>query len=151
MPVKSESMTADGGIEERFVKTFIRKSRRERLLYELNTPGKRSRGLDRFCHRAEDLLDPAKTVLRDERLEYREDFRRFAAKRPKNELCRILSPDPDLDGLLLPLSDAVDAVSAGCDAAVIIGPEEAFAVVYGEAMKGGRGKFFLTKDGLPRF
>ena len=132
-----------------FVRTFLRRERRDRLLYELSNPKKRYRALDRFCHGAEELIDPAKITLRlrDKRFETWEAFLRFAAKRPKAELCRVLSPDPALDGLLLPLSEAAALAALGCDAAIIVGPGAEFAVVFGEAMKGGRGKYFLTKDG----
>ena len=145
-PKEPETVDEAGAL---FVRTFLRRERRDRLLYELSNPKKRYRALDRFCHGAEELIDPAKIALRlrDERIETRADFLRFAAKRPKNEVCRILSPDPELDGLLLPLAEAVGRAALGCDAAVIVGPGAEFAVVFGEAVKGGRGKVFLTKDG----
>ena len=59
----------DYSIEERFVKAFIRKSHRERLLYELTTPKKRYAGVSRFCHHAKDLLDPSKILMEGEDLE----------------------------------------------------------------------------------
>ena len=49
--------------EERFVRSFIKKSRRDRLLLELTTPERRSKGLDRFCHQASELIDPSKVYL----------------------------------------------------------------------------------------
>ncbi len=42
--------------EQHFVQSFIRKARRERLLYELTTPEKRYDGVNRFCHQAKELL-----------------------------------------------------------------------------------------------
>lgn len=40
----------DYSAEKHFVQTFIRRNRRERLLYELTTPKKRMDGVSRFCH-----------------------------------------------------------------------------------------------------
>jgi len=45
----------------------------------------------------------------------------------------------------LSLKDAVRYASMSTDAALIIGSN--FAVVYGEAMKGGRDKFLCVTDG----
>ena len=45
--------------ERYFIQTFIRKSRRERLLFELTTATRRYDGLSRFCHQSRELLDPA--------------------------------------------------------------------------------------------
>ena len=56
----------DCAAEERFVRTYIRKNRRERLLYELTAPKKRYAGLERFCHGAGDLLDPEKIRLQED-------------------------------------------------------------------------------------
>ncbi len=47
----------DYSAEERFIKNFIKKRYRERLLFELTTPKKRYDGLDRFCHQASELID----------------------------------------------------------------------------------------------
>ena len=40
----------DYPFEEYLVQTFIKRSRRERLLYELTSKKKRHDGLERFCH-----------------------------------------------------------------------------------------------------
>lgn len=37
-------------LENEFINLFISKDYKERLLYELNSPKKRTVGLDRFCH-----------------------------------------------------------------------------------------------------
>ena len=60
--------------ERYFVQTFIRKDRRERLLYELTTPGKRYDGISRFCHQAKGLLDPAKIIMEGEDLDRHPEF-----------------------------------------------------------------------------
>ena len=129
-------------IEQRFVKAFVRKSRRERLLHELTVPEKRYRGVSRFCHQAEDFLDPSKIVMQGEDLERRPGFERFV--RQHEELCCLLSPDGFLDGQLLPAEEAVRQALMCPDAVVIMG--NGFAVVFGEPVKGGRGKFLLSED-----
>ena len=131
----------DASAEERFARTYISKRMRERVLYELTTPKKRYDGLSRFCHQAKDLLDPSKILMEGEDLERRGDFIRFV--REHDEVCRILSPDPFLDGQSLPFQSAVEQAVVGCDAALIVG--EGFAVVFGESMKGGRGKYLLVE------
>ena len=129
--------------EERFVSSYIRKSRRERLLYELTTPKKRYRGLSRFCHRSGDLIDPAKIRLQGDDLDRQPAFERFV--RTHGGLCDILSPDGALDGLRLPLSDAVEAAIACFDAVLILG--DGYAVVFGEVEMRGREKVLLTERG----
>ena len=49
-------------IEEAFVKNYIVSSKRERLLFEL-CGKKRSDGINRFCHRVEELLMPSRIRL----------------------------------------------------------------------------------------
>ena len=127
--------------ERRFVQKFIRKSRRERLLYELTTPGKRYDGISRFCHQAKDLLEPSRIVMEGEDINRRPEFDRFV--RQHDEICFMLSPDPLLNEQFLPLKDAVEQAILCPDAVLIIG--SSFAVVFGEPMKGGRGKFLLSE------
>ncbi len=124
---------------ESFVNSFIVKSRRERLLFELSSPARRSDGLERFCHHAKDLVDPSKVRLEGQDLEFRPEFKDFVKKHPGT--CLVISPDPNLDGLSLPLGKAVEPASMGCDAAIIIGGD--FAIVFGEAEKGGRVKLLM--------
>ncbi len=125
--------------EEVFVKSFIRKSRQDRLLFELSSPSRRRGCLERFCHHAKDLVDQSKVRLEGQDLEFRPEFKDFVKKHPGT--CLVISPDPNLDGLSLPLGKAVEPASMGCDAAIIIGGD--FAIVFGEAEKGGRVKLLL--------
>ena len=131
----------DNRMEQHFVQTFLRKNRRERLAHELSTPEKRCAGLSRFCHQARTLLDPSKIVLEGEDLERRPAFARFVGQH--DEICFLLSPDASMDGRCLPLHDALRQALACPDAVLILG--SSFAVVYGEVMKGGRGKFLLSE------
>ena len=132
--------------EERFVYLFIRNERRERLLHELTAPKKRYRGISRFCHQAEDLLDPAKILMQGEDLERNPEFEKFV--RENNEQCFIMSPDSFIDGQYLNTEEAVAKAVMCPDAAVIIG--STFAIVMAEPMKGGRNKYLMTDSDTPR-
>ena len=127
--------------ERHFVRAFIRKNRRDRLLYELTTPEKRYEGVSRFCHQAKDLLEPSKIIMEGEDINRRPEFEQFV--RQHDEICFVLSPDFYMDEQFLPFRDAVDQAIICLDAILIIG--SSFAVVFGEPMKGGRGKFLLSE------
>jgi hypothetical protein len=130
--------------EQHFVQTFIRKDRRDRLLYELTTPEKRYDGVSRFCHQAKELLEPSRIVMEGEDINRRPEFERFV--RQHDEICLVLSPDFYMDEQFLPLKDAVEQALMCLDAVLIMG--SSFAVVFGEPMKGGRGKFLLSENGI---
>ena len=130
--------------ERYFIQTFIRKSRRERLLFELTTATRRYDGLSRFCHQSRDLLDPAKIVLSGADLECRQDFWRFVEQH--NETCLLLSPDSGMDNRAMKLHDAIRVAADFHDAVIIIG--STFAVVFGGPVKGGRDKFLLSNGHL---
>ena len=127
--------------EQRFVQMFVRRSRRKRLLHELTTPEKRYDGVSRFCHQAEELLDPSKIVMEGDDLTRRPEFERFIKQH--NEICFVMSPDSFVDEQQLPLKDAVREAVLCPDAVLIVG--STFAVVFGEPMKGGRGVFLLSE------
>ena len=126
----------------RFVRLFIRKERRERLLWELTRPRTPAAGLVRFCHSSRALIDPRAILMEGGDLERRDAFRRFLAAR--EGLCFVLSPDFCPDGALLPPERAVALAAMSCDAALILGSD--FAVVFGEAEKGGRDKLLLSDE-----
>ncbi len=131
----------DYNAERHFVHSFIRKNRRDRLLYELTNPEKRYEGISRFCHQAGELLDRSKILMQGEDLDRRPEFGRFI--REHNEICFVLSPDFYMDEQFLPLEDAVQKAVICPDAVLIMG--STFAIVFGEPMKGGRGKYLLTE------
>ena len=131
----------DYNAERHFVHSFIRKNRRDRLLYELTDPEKRYEVVSRFCHQAGELLDRSKILMQGEDLDRRPEFGRFI--REHNEICFVLSPDFYMDEQFLPLEDAVHKAVICPDAVIIMG--SAFAIVFGEPMKGGRGKYLLTE------
>ena len=127
--------------EQRFVQMFVRKSRRKRLLHELTTPEKRYGGVSRFCHQAEELIDPSKIVMEGDGMTCRPEFERFIKQH--DEICFVMSPDSFVDEQQLPLKDAVREAVLCPDAVLIVG--STFAVVFGEPMKGGRGAFLLSE------
>ena len=131
----------DHSNEQHFVQSFIRKARRARLLYELTTPEKRYDGVSRFCHQAKELLEPSKIIMEGEDLDRRPEFERFLQQH--DEICFVLSPDFYTDEQFLPLRDAVRKAIICLDAVIIMG--STFAVVFGEPMKGGRGKYLLSE------
>ena len=126
--------------EKHFVHSFVRKGRQERLLYELTTPEKRYDGISRFCHRAEELLDPAKIVLKGKDMDRRPEFEQFV--REHDEPCFVLSPDSRMDGRYLPTKEAVSQAALCLDAVLIIG--STFAIAFGEPEKSGREKYLLS-------
>ena len=129
--------------EERFVKVFVARGRQERLLFELTHPKKRYRGLDRFCHQAAELVDEDKILMRGPDLSRQPAFIRFVDEH--RAICRVLSPDPALDGQELPFREAAARAFMGLDAAIVTAP--GFALVVGEAEQGGRTAFLLTATG----
>lgn len=130
----------DGLAEVSFVNRYVLKSRRERLLYELSTPSKCRDALSRFCHQASQLLDPARIRMQGEDLDRSAPFLSFV--RDHDGLCLVLSPDCYPDGEQMMLHDALSWAVSWPDAVLILG--NGLAVVFGEAFKGGRGKFLLV-------
>jgi hypothetical protein len=127
--------------EQYFVQTYIKKNRRDRLLFELSAEKRRYDGLSRFCHQTGELLDPAKIIAAGDDLERRPEFLRFVKQH--DEACYVISPDYEMDGRTLQTKDAVSLAAAFYDAVIIIG--STFAIIFGEPMKGGRDKYLLSE------
>ena len=127
--------------EQYFIQTYIKKNRRDRLLFELSAEKRRYDGLSRFCHQAGELLDPAKIIAAGDDLERRPEFLRFV--KHHDDTCYVISPDYEMDGRTLQTKDAVSLAAAFYDAVVIIG--STFAIIFGEPMKGGRDKYLLSE------
>ncbi len=132
----------DYSAEEHFVNTFIKKNRRERLLLELKDEKKRYRGISRFCHTSEDLLDQAKIIMSGKDMETLPGFADFIRQHDEN--CLVLSLFPFIDGEQLPLKEAVEQAVMCPDAVLILG--SSFALVYGEPEKGGRDRYLLSEE-----
>ncbi len=84
---------------------FVNKRMRERLSFELSRPDKRLRGIARFSHRIENLIQAdavlacGKQLTADTIIELVKD---------RDENCLILSDDSPPDGELLPFCQAVE-------------------------------------------
>ena len=139
MPDTAE-MTPEAA-ERYFAEAFVLENRRERLAYELAHPKKRYRALSRFCHQAETLLDPARIRIRDGGTAGWAALTAFAAAHDAE--VTVVSPDPWLDGLSLPFTEAVRRLPDAQDAAILIGP--GFAVVRAEPMRGPTPLYLLTE------
>ena len=133
----------DYSAEERFIKNFIKKRYRERLLFELTTPKKRYAGLDRFCHQASELIDPVKIYLEDDDLDRRPEFKDFCKKHQGP--CHVLSPEFYWDEIEVTLDEAVEMAIMSLDAFLVLG--DGFAIVFGEPVKGGREKYLVVENG----
>ena len=127
--------------EERFVRSFIRKRYQKRLLYELTTPGKRYKGLTRFCHQSDELLEPSKILAKDRDAYSSTQLGDLVGE--QGGTCLILSPDPAADGQLLPLKEAAEYAARSLDAVIILG--DGYALVFGEPMRGGREIYLLSE------
>ena len=132
----------DYSAEERFIKNFIKKRYRERLLFELTTPQKRYVGLDRFCHQASELIDPAKVYLEGDDLDRRPEFKDFCKKH--QGLCRVLSPEFYWEEIEAPLNEAVKMAVMSLDAFLVLG--DGFAIIFGEPVKAGREKYLVVEN-----
>ncbi|MDE6708690.1 MAG: hypothetical protein K2K06_11730 [Oscillospiraceae bacterium] len=113
-----------------FVKNFIIKSKRDRLLYELQNSKKRQDCLGRFCHHAEDLLDMQKICDT-------QDFEKILG----NPECYIMAYHQELDKLTCNLKQALKLVLSNGMSAIIIGKN--FAIVETEQLQGTPDRYFL--------
>ena len=111
------------------------------MLYELTHPKKRYAGLSRFCHHAEDLLAKDKILSSGSNLFRQEAVLRILAEHDTGA-CRMLSPDPCLDGRTVSLGCAVELSEACADAVIFLFSH--FAIVQDEVSKKGRNRFLLS-------
>ena len=90
--------------EDKTVLSFIMKEKRHRYHYILNTPKKRSKGLDRLNH-CDDFVE--KYI---EWLSSNTDIVKILQKEGSPKQVYLISDDSELDGTMLPLAEAVEAV-----------------------------------------
>ena len=124
-------------IEKRFVKEYIKKNRRDRMLYELNNAKKRINAIGRFCHRAADYLIASKIVYKGTSLEQGIEILNVAHSKE----CYLISYD-DIDGKVLAPMEAMERIES-CGMASIaiftdfcvikteqsVGPAEVFCLI----------------------
>lgn len=128
-------------LERYFIESFVKKEKRERLRHELSHPSKRYAGLDRFCHQAAAFLDQRKIYLRGDDLERQKIFVSFVEKNKGQ--CLVLAADMYPDGRAMELEEALSFAARWTEAVIVI--HHGYAIVFGEAMKGGRDKFLLVE------
>lgn len=104
--------------EKCFVERFIRKDRRERLLYELSNTKKRKDALSRFCHNALEIIDKSKMVYAGEALE-RNDLKKYIEKYAKGEVCYVMSWVKEFDGKNITTDIALEHINS-CGMVVIL-------------------------------
>ena len=92
----------DRSIEEKFVKNFIVKDKRERILYELNSPKKRSEAIRHICFSA---YDDRYMVFEDSKISYDELLSVVKKYINMEKDCYVISDSGD-DGKLLPFKVA---------------------------------------------
>ncbi|MBR0152939.1 MAG: hypothetical protein IJM26_04065 [Lachnospiraceae bacterium] len=129
--------------EEYFISSFVKKSRRKRLSFELQTPGKRYEGISRFCHQSEEFLDPAFIRMQGVDLLNQPGFEEF--RRGREDLCLLLTPAFWQDEIFLPFEEALEMAANELDAVVLIAAS--FAMVFSEVGREGREKYLLQRDG----
>lgn len=92
----------DRSIEEKFVKNFVIKDKRERILYELNSLKKRREGIRRICFC---VYDNKYIVFQDSKLSDEELFAEVKKFIDVNKVCYVIADSSD-DGKFMPFKEA---------------------------------------------
>lgn len=92
----------DRSIEEKFVKNFVVKDKRERILYELNSLKKRREGIRRICLSG---YDNKFIVFQDSKLSDEELFAEAKKFIDVNKECYVIADSSD-DGKFMPFKEA---------------------------------------------
>ena len=126
-------------IEENFVNSYIVKSKRERLLFELQ--GKKRRdGIGRFAHGAESLIDDSKIRLKGQYIT--KDLREIVAAANTGP-CYVISWYEELDGKEFNKDDVPDLLfGSGMPSIAVF---DNFAIIETEQEQGPAIKYFLQK------
>ena len=125
----------DFNIELDFIKKYIKKEYRERIIFELQSKKKREKGFSHFSHSAQTVLNDSfipcpMTQLQDH----------LVALCSAQDECYMISGDT-LDGHILPLHAAVEYCKASHMAVILISSK--FAVVK-EEFEGGQPQVFIS-------
>lgn len=129
--------------ETLFVKQFIIKDRRDRLLHELTHPKKRQNALSRFCHSTEDMID-ARTVFQCGTDVSRETIIKFLCENNSGNTCYVMAYLPELDGVECSIEEAVNKVIGNGMAAIILADCAAF--IETEQAQGAAIKYLLKSN-----
>lgn len=127
--------------ERRFVQCFIRREKRERLLFEL-AGKKRREGIGRFCHGAEDLLMKEKIIACGP-LSIGQ-IRVWAEQYAPKETCYLCAYNESLDGQRVPAPAALEKALGNGMAAMLI--FERLAIVETEQESGTPDRYVLLEQ-----
>lgn len=125
--------------ERTFVNQFIKKNRRQRLLYELSGRN-RQNGLGRFCHNAEDMFVTCKVIDNRKDISVSELQSMLPAKY-KDTKCYIMAYNESIDRQVCDYNKALEMVLGNGMAAIIV--FDGFAVVETEQYSGSAQKLVL--------
>ena len=100
----------DKEIEMEIIKAFVNKNMQERFLFELCSPKKRKNGIGRLCHQYDKIFN------RDYMIEIPKDDLNLTGigsmlkNHEINSNCYLISYDEEIDGMYLPLMQALERV-----------------------------------------
>ena len=120
-------------IEQEFIKKYIDKGYRERLLLELESAKRRTKALSRFSHNAEEILNKNIT---------QKTITNFSDIKETDKTVYVISWD-ESDGTQISFVDAIKYCETTYTSVVLIG--EAFALIK-EETEGGTPKIFYLKN-----
>ena len=128
-------------IEKSFVKRFIKKTKQDRLLFEL-IGKKRQHGIERFCHNTEDLIDTERIAYSGNNL-FLDEILRIIKQYKVPESCYIIACQKELDKKHVSFEDALGLVLGNGMAAIIICND--FAVIETEQYSGTPFRYILHR------
>ena len=128
-------------IETSFVKRFIKKTKQDRLLFELSGK-KRQHGIERFCHNTEDLIDTERIAYSGNNL-FLDEILRIIKQYKVPESCYIIACQKELDKKHVSFEDALGLVLGNGMAAIIICND--FAVIETEQYSGTPFRYILHR------
>ena len=124
--------------ERRFVQRFIRREKRERLLFELSGKHRRE-GIGRFCHGAENLLMKEK-IIAGGPLNIAQ-IRSYVEQYAPKETCYVCAYSDNSDGRRMPAQAALEkALGSGMAALLIF---DRLAIVETEQESGTPDRYIL--------
>lgn len=112
-------------IEIKFVQTFVLKNKRERSIYELHSKKKRREFFHKLCHDYNEIIDSRFMRKLDPPNSNSNDIRQILQKEGAGKSCYVLSHFEEIDGIRMPLSEALDnCVGGGMPSIVICSPKK---------------------------
>ncbi len=98
-------MKIDKTEEKLFIESFVKKNKRDRSLFELNSKKKRGNFFNKLCHRYDEIIDSR--YMEKIQTSSSIDIFNLLKKEGAKKDCYILSYLEELDGHRMPLSDAL--------------------------------------------